>query len=208
MKKLERILRKAKIFPKSDLEANWLRVQRPTIALLLCLCSGPWVFQRRYKLQKQVLEKLGSKDLSDFKFKFPLEWQNRYFANAKRALRHSGYSSFDEWFKFNAKTKESVRMDIFQRFLFLGFAGPDFNAVPKVIGMFARDYCCVDCFPQDRHVKQLLKDLNLPKKEHEILELFKESNLSPREYARGFFNSKSSNPTHEATTKDWMKIRK
>jgi len=204
IKNLRSKLQKAVPKPTPDKKCNWLRVQRPSRAMLICLGSGPWKIDRRTAVQEKALALLGKRDLSELKSSevgkmFPLEWQRNYL---KRTVRYAKKceNGFDKQFKFRG-IKEQERARVAESFVVEAYSS---NKLPKVISMFLRDYCCVDAYPVDRHVRLFLKENNLPTNEVDMIKLMRACKLSPREYARALFTNKSSNPQHPPSAKDWM----
>jgi hypothetical protein len=74
-----------------------------------------------------------------------------------------------------------------------------FHKLPKVLGLFVRDYLYLEIIPQDRHVRAELKRLGLPTRHEVLLKLFHDNKLKARCYARAFFLNKASNPKHPPT---------
>jgi hypothetical protein len=80
-------------------------------------------------------------------------------------------------------------------FLNMSFKKP----LPKVLGMFVRDFLYTESFPIDRHVRKWLKDHKLPTNQDRLIEMFRTEKLQARGYARALFQQKSSNPVHAPT---------
>lgn len=180
----------------SDAECTWLTRHRPSVALLLCLGSGPWKYGRRKVVQSKALEILGERDLSELKEReitliFPLEWQHKYLRLAMRYARACG-----GW-DYACSRMRGRKLDIAEIF--------EVRKPPKVLSMFVRDFWLRDAFPVDRWVRRKLKEFELPTQERKILALFAELGLSPREYARGIFTAVSQNPVFPATKRKAMK---
>jgi hypothetical protein len=74
-----------------------------------------------------------------------------------------------------------------------------FMQLPKVLGMFVRDYLYLDSYPCDRHVRKALKELGLPTRQAQLLKLFDDNKMHARYYARAMFLNKASNPIHPST---------
>lgn len=188
-----RALLKGKI-PVPDRECTWLTRHRPSVALVLCIGSGPWIFARRKQAQTAALTMLGDRDIADLTLPeldemYPLDWQKRLL---KAAWDYS--NSFEENPYWDVQGRRPPRHRYLKLASMFGL-----SKTPKVLGMYARDYLLADAFPIDRHVRKMLKEHGLPTTEPEMLDIFLLAGLSPREYARALFLSKSSNPVFPAT---------
>lgn len=224
VKILLRVLKKLE--PVKDRSVTWLRLHRPSVALLLCLGSGPWKLGRRTTVQAQALKQLGRKDLSQIKPSqiskyFPLQWQRNYLAaavaHAKIEYKRTG-RSFDDLFAVSDLTfrKAVTEWDDYKKNMLEGLyrihcyahdRDPDAKRrfrkpMPKVLGMYVRDFMYHNVVPVDRHVRKWLKERNLPTHPDRILALFEKAKLPAREYARAMFLKVSENPQHEPTHSD------
>lgn len=197
--RLESALRKLEHPPIPDSEVKWLRMHRPSVAFLLCICSGPWRIGRRTQVQKQALKALGSRDLCTLSLAkasavLPLAWQ-RDLVSKMQVLMHQKYGGryFDEVFTKAVRKRKASLVD-FQEI------SRNPKHVPKVLYMFVRDFWFETSFPVDTHVRKWLVDNKLPTDSESIVRLYKTTALSHerdiREYARALFGAKSSNPIH------------
>jgi hypothetical protein len=205
IKRVRNIFKKVAPKPTLDKDCDWLRVQRPSRALLICLGSGPWKIGRRTSVQAKALEILGSRDLDELRPReieamFPLEWQRSYLKAFVKFSKKQTAFGFDKCWH-TCMQDEDWREEQFNLIVLLTLGDVK---VPKVISMFARDYCCIDSFPQDRHVRRFLIENKLPTNEKKLIELMNAARLNTRVYARSLFTSKSSNPQHQPSAKDWM----
>lgn len=219
----------AKYKPVLDSKTTWLRIHRPSAALLLCLMSGPWRFPRRKAMQEKALKILGKRDLIDLSVHdiqemSALDWQSRLITAYVRYLQacnrkelllshpsfpqhpytfdkvfdvHHGKLNKDDllrWFlepfRFYKAKPYILREEEYEKLFF---------QLPKVLGMFVRDYLYIDIFPQDRHVRKSLKELGLPTRQAKLLQLFRDNKMKARYYARAMFLKASSNPVHPST---------
>lgn len=215
--------------PVHDSKTTWLRDHRPSVALLLCLMSGPWRFPRRKLMQERALKILGKRDLidltvQDIQAMSPLDWQYklltayvRYFQACNRKeflLQHPAFPqhpyTFDKVFDVHhghLRNEDLLRwfLDPFRFYKAKPYILREeeyeklFFQLPKVLGMFVRDYLYIDSFPIDRHVRKTLKELGLPTKAKDLLNLFKAHKMKARYYARALFLNASSNPKHPST---------
>ena len=215
MQTLKEIFDTEDIVPVPDRKVKWLRMHRPSAAMLLCLCSGPWKLGRRQTVQANALKILGIKDLSqlttrDIIMMSPLDWQVRYLTAARNTVKIFG-STFDDMFdilKSDTKAQRQSQVDLVTEihyrahgYYFPGARGGSSfkKPLPKVLGMFVRDFLFVESFPIDRHVRKWLKDHKLPTKQDQLLKMFRDGKLQARGYARALFNAKSENPIHPTT---------
>lgn len=184
----------AKLKPVTDARTKWLNHLRPSQAFLVCIGSGPWKYNRRFKVQAKALDRLGDLDLVKMRVTnvFPLEWQMDMLRRMIRYCKHHDIE-FDELIQRGSSQnrKESAEH------VTCGITHPKTpKPRPKVIGMFVRDYLKLDCFPIDRHVRKWLQDNHLPSKEDDVVALFHKAGKQARFYARAVFGEKSSNPVH------------
>jgi hypothetical protein len=216
-KTLKEIFTAEGIVPVPDREVKWLRIHRPSVAFILCVMSGPWKIGRRQTVQSNALKILGDMDLYDLNVRdivamSPLDWQVKYLTAARNTAR-SSRSAFDDLFDI---TDTNHRYNLYQAALIIVVrqiharahgsicAGMFLNTsfkkpLPKVLGMFVRDFLFQDIVPQDRHVRKWLKDHKLPTKPDLLMKMFQDEKLQARGYARALFNEKSSNPVHAPT---------
>lgn len=199
--------------PVPDSKTKWLTMHRPSVALLLCLCSGPWRFDRRQKVQENAIRILGRRDLvelrlSDIREMVPLEWQR----NMLRAITQYQVP-IDTMFANPKSAPEAMLINVISIFLIYKQRGQQsrttpnlqktlpkaFHKLPKVMKMFVRDFLMQDCVPVDRHVKCWLKEHNLPTRHDKLLSMFESEGLHARYYARALFHDKAQNPVHKAT---------
>lgn len=176
---------------------DWLLQHTPSAAFLLCIGSGPWKIGRRTVVQTALLDvlrctpnvELTETRLNDFNF--PLAWQEKYYQQARKfVLAQRG--TFNNLF-------DGVRSGPVSRVNFVDCFGR-FEAVPKVIGMFARDYLAIpDVFPIDRHVRDWLRDRKLPQKPEKIVPLLQSNGAVPAAVSRAIFGAHSHNPHHAPT---------
>lgn len=231
VKRLLRVVKKLK--PVKDSSVTWLRLQRPSAALLCCLGSGPWKIGRRTTVQTHALKLLGKKDLSQVHLSqiskyFPLQWQRNYLAaavsHAKIERERTG-RSFDDLFAVTGHVfpvnldtvnrafhewkehRQNILEGLYRIHCYAHDRDPDAKRrfrkpLPKVLGMFIRDFMYHNVVPVDRHVRKWLKERNLPTHPDRILALFEQANLPAREYARAMFLNVSENPQHEPTCSD------
>jgi hypothetical protein len=178
-------------------ETKWLTVHTPTAALLLCLGSGPWRLPRRQVVQAALLAEVKAAptgdviDIAASRFAFPLEWQRSFYEQARVFCRKRN-SRFDDL--FDRRQPKLVMIENFESCF-----GP-VHKVPKVLGMFARDFIGVpDAFPIDRHVRSWLKDRKLPTKHEKIVPLLKQHGAVPAAVSRAIFGKHSTNPNHKPT---------
>lgn len=192
---LEEALRDLRVadFAKTE----WLLEHTPTVAFLLCLGSGPWKLPRRQAVQNALLAEVAASDDGDVlwitssRFSFPLEWQRAFYDQA-RAFCRKRNTRFNEMFDRRQMTSELLTS-------FESCFGP-LHKVPKVLGMFARDFICVsDAFPIDRHVRSWLKDRKLPTRYEKIVPLLKQRGAVPAAVSRAIFGKHSTNPKHKPT---------
>lgn len=209
MTTLKQIFTDEGIKPVRDAQAQWLRQHRPSVAMLLCLGSGPWKIGRRFTVQANALKVLGERDIIELKPHevqsiFPLDWQRKYLKAARRFVTTRQVWDFDSIFNIR-KTPDVLYEAILSiHYLAHGYhigvrSGACKKPLPKVLGMFVRDFIMLDCFPQDRHVRKWLKDHNLPTHQAKIMAMFKAEKLHARYYARALFLDKSKNPVHKPT---------
>lgn len=199
--------------PITDGKTKWLTMHRPSVAMLLCVCSGPWKIERRQKVQENAIRVLGKRDLielrlSDIHEMVPLEWQRnmlraitRYevpvdtmFAKPKSCPEAALINVISIFLIYKQQEQKNVANINLQKTL-----PKVFHKLPKVMKMFVRDFLMQDCIPIDRHVRRWLKDHNLPTRHAKLLLMFKSEGLHARYYARALFHNKAKNPVHKAT---------
>lgn len=200
MNNLQRALLSLHRQPIPDRAVTWLTRHRPSVAFLLCVCSGPWVIQRRRQVQTKALAALGTSDLCALRIRkslFPLAWQCQILRRAKVLVQTEfPGASFDEVFA-KAKSKRLATIDS------LAAIASD-NKIPKVLWMFVRDFWKEPCFPVDRHVRRWCIANDLPSTSEELTELFKQTTpafkrqATLQSWARVIFEAKSSNPIFPA----------
>jgi len=190
--------------PITDSKTTWLTMHRPSVALLLCLCSGPWKLGRRQKVQENAIRILGKRDLVELRMgdiheMVPLEWQR----NMLRAITQYRVP-IDTMFAKPKSYPETMLFNLISIFMIYKRQEQKtlpnaFHRLPKVMKMFVRDFLMQDCVPVDRHVKCWLKEHNLPTRHDKLLSMFKSEGLHARYYARALFHDKAQNPVHKAT---------
>ena len=200
MNRLQRAFLNLHREPMQDREVTWLSRHRPSVAFLLCICSGPWVLQRRMQVQAKVLAAIGCSDLCELRITaklFPLAWQRQLLRSTKMLMRRTFLGrSFDEVF---AKSKK-VRMADVETLRAIASNGK----IPKVLWMFVRDYWKQPCMPVDRHVRRWCEAHRLPTTSEELVTLFNKTapefqHRAPLQaWARVIFAEKSTNPTFTA----------
>lgn len=176
---------------------DWLLQHTPSAAFLLCLGSGPWKVGRRTTVQTallDVLRRTPNVELTETKlydFAFPLAWQEKYYKQALKfaTARKSTFNTLFDGFRGGPVSRVNF-VDCFGRF----------EVVPKVIGMFARDYLAIpDVFPTDRHVRDWLSARKLPHKPEKITALLQAHGAVPAAVSRAIFGVHSHNPQHAPT---------
>lgn len=160
---------------------NWLDGLSYSQSFLICVCAGPWRFERRQKVQGAALEWLGSNDLKFVNKSprnnaiFPLDWQQKFVLNMLMSLRN--ISSMEHFCKLLCDrtlcTADYARQELYKA------CGVN-NKGAKVLSLFCRDALKIDAFPIDRHVRRILKENNLPIKENEMIDLCRVAKLDPR----------------------------
>lgn len=229
--KLRKLFESEGIKPVPDAKTTWLRMHRPSVAFLLCIGSGPWRLHRRTLIQTKALEILGNRDLTELRVRevdtmFPLSWQRLYVLAAIsycrltkklwKKMKSSSRCGFDQLFEVKDTKDESERAVVHDRVIRLrwltkgrSIIGQVHNRhcvdLPKVLGMYVRDFIQEDSFPVDRHVRKWLKEHKLPTKQVHLLGLFHAEKLKARYYARALFLDKAKNPVHAPTRKGWKR---
>lgn len=194
-------LRKAlrKINPQTDAQTPWLAKHRPSVAFMLCICSGPWKIGRRRKVQENMLRVMGSQDIMEMSAqqfqRLPLAWQKQAFARVRKWMRkHRTGELFDDVFVRSARERKRLGIGVDSLVEIMQCK------MTKTVWMFVRDYWCADCFPVDRHVRKWCVTAGLPARSEAIVELFEKIkhafNQPLRAYARAVFGEHSSNPIH------------
>lgn len=209
------------IKPVRDAKTTWLRIHRPSVAFLLCVCSGPWKIGRRRSVQEAAIKILGKRDLTeltvyDMKDIAQVEWQFQMLASVFHYFHiQMPGMKFDTVFStHNIKAnKEAVLEKLLLMFALTSpriknktlrfdtetLLGNVLPKLPKVIGMFVRDFLFYNVFPVDRHVRRWMKAHGLPSNPVKVLEMFRDEKLQARYYARALFLDKAGNPMHKAT---------
>lgn len=221
MKTLREAFASKNIKPVLDSKTTWLRIHRPSVALMLCICSGPWRIERRRKVQENALRILGKRDLTDLsvydiKRIAQVDWQFQMLTSIvdhmKSMYPRHGFDSV-----FCLRNIEMAKDNILAQFLLmfattsprtrnryknldaLAYHARLLERLPKVLGMFVRDFIFYDVFPVDRHVKRWMKEQGLPSRASVVLDMFRNEKLKARYYARALFLDKAGNPMHPAT---------
>lgn len=166
--------------------STWLDYQRPSVAILQCIGSGPWAFDRRFATQTRALQALGCGDLTRLDSGvvaavFPLDWQVKFTLAAITTLRECN-QTFDRRGARGVCLREDLEV-IF-----------GLQPLPKVLAMYVRDYLNMPAFPIDRHVHEWLCAHELPHSECAILDLCFEAGINANSLNRNIFGSFSSNP--------------
>lgn len=149
-------------------------------------------------MQARALERLGSNDLTNLRVTsslFPLTWQLTMTRQMIRYCKARGIG-FDELISRRGSRNRKESAQHVHAGILPAHKDPTKTPRVKVIGMFVRDYLKLECFPVDRHVRRWLMDNNLPTREADVVELFREIKESSRAYARAVFTAKSKNPVH------------
>jgi hypothetical protein len=161
-------------------ENTWLNGRSFSDAFVLCISSGPWRSERRFKIQTHAISFVMERDLSEINSNisfFPLIWQNDFV----NAIIH--------YLQLNNKTMHhfcnELTISEFYYPNFYNIRNILYNACncpngAKVLSLFCRDSLKIPCFPIDRHVRKWLKEHNLPQKENEMVKLCEENSIDPR----------------------------
>lgn len=176
--------------------SGWLSDMRPSCALLCCIGSGPWKLPRRELIQRGALQILGSHDLiekrNELAAYFPLDWQKHLVTEIGRYFHLAARAPFDA-------TSTKSNGDVLE--VLSNSLGKGLYEFPKVMCMYVRDYLEFPICPRDRHVNKKLKEYGIPQNTALVTESMCRV-IGPdlvNEYARGIFESKSTNPKHELT---------
>jgi hypothetical protein len=158
-------------------ENTWLDGRSYSDAFVLCISSGPWKENRRFKIQSDAISFVAGRDLSEINSEidfFPLSWQNLFLNSIIHTLQLSN-KTMDELCGF---LKKESFLSLYNRKLLYEACKSPKGA--KVLSLFARDSLKITTFTIDRHVKKYLIDHNLPTKENEMIKLCNENNVDPR----------------------------
>lgn len=173
----------------SQTPLDWLG-NDANIALLMCVGSGPWSFNRRRSVQIRAVYMLykNSKrgDIADLDKKtcnamYPLDWQKHAIQSASTTAQRQT-ESFSEWTKqLSIWPEDQARERLF------ACLGTDPKRGTKVAWMFARDYLQYNAFPIDRHVKRILVKHSLPIDPIRMIDLCLDAGINPNDFARRCF---------------------
>lgn len=192
-----RMLKALQHTPKKLYGANWLSSMSNSQAFFVCLGAGPWVFERRAKVQDRALKWLKSRSLDQLKPGsvdcFPLGWENKY-ANQMVAHLHESSATFDDLCADLMSMADSKP----QRALFSFYKACGVPKGAKVLSLFARDKLKIASFPIDRHVERHIQRFELPQSEPALIRICRAANRDPRIAARAFVQTglNGGNPTH------------
>jgi len=162
----------------------WLP-QNPNLAFMCCIGAGPWKFDRRQKIQRLGMTRLGPRDISDLSGAiawFPLDWQNEMVNSLNQYLNRSRPPLTMYRLCRDVLTKIDPASPISARTHFYRVCGRPHGT--KVLSLFLRDHLEVPSFPIDRHVGRMLKELGLPTKEDALLDACQQNGVDPIRVAR------------------------
>lgn len=164
-------------------DGKWLDHLNASQAFLTCIGAGPWKIQRRSLIQRQAIQALKDKDLSQIQdvaiFCFPLDWQNNKTAAMISYLKINDLT-------MQNFTKVLSKLDDPRKAL---YDLTETKGRAKVLDLFIRDYLKLPSFPIDRHVERILKENNFPVNENYMIELCKEAGLDACHVARLFLSA-------------------
>lgn len=179
IEKLKNLVQKIESSTTID-DGTWLDHLNASQAFLVCIGAGPWKINRRNLIQKQAVDALGDKDLSQVEdvkiFKYPLDWQNQKVGTMMDYLQR--YKINMRWFaKWIDGMPDPIKMlyDITKT-----------KHRAKVLDLFVRDYIKSPSFPIDRHVEKVLEENGFPVNERYMIELCNKAGLNVCHVARVF----------------------
>lgn len=163
-------------------EPTWLDGRSYSDAFILCISSGPWRENRRFKIQNDAISFIAGRDLSEINNEidfFPLAWQNNFTNSIIHYLQLSNHSMKD----ICIKIKKELIIKNNRQILYSFCKCPKGS---KVLSLFCRDSLKIsNCFTIDRHVRKFLQQHDLPITENEMVDLCLENGVSPRLFAIG-----------------------
>ena len=162
-------------------ENTWLDGRSYSDAFVLCISSGPWRQDRRFKIQKDAISFVAGRDLSEINSKisfFPLMWQNSFLNSIIHFLQFRNQSMTEYCNDIISIYNETKYLHVVRFALYTACNCPKGS---KVLSLFMSDKVkSIPCFTIDRHVKFYLKEHNLPQTEVEMVKLCDENNIDPR----------------------------
>lgn len=171
-------------------ENDWLDGRSYSDAFVLCISSGPWRSDRRFKIQSDAISFVAGRDLSEINSNidfFPLMWQNSFLNSIIHFLQLRNQSMTEYCNEIIKAYDETKYLHVVRFALYSACNCPKGS---KVLSLFVRDRLkFLPCFTIDRHVKRYLKDHNLPQTEVEMVKLCEENNIDSRLFALGIAQS-------------------
>jgi hypothetical protein len=161
---------------------NWLDKYNASQALLICIGAGPWRIERRTLIQKQAVDILGDRDLSEANtnetFNYPLLWQRQKIAAIIAHLKRNNLT-------MDAYIKSIIDHEPIKQL----YQITNTKTRAKVLDLYGRDYLKVISFPIDRWVKRVLEENKFLVNEGYMIELCKAAGLEAGKTNRLFVGS-------------------